>query len=145
MRSPPPTVVLARTRAGMRPVAWLLLTLLLLQAGAQWCAAHCGIASFGAGVSMFDAADAAGVSDRIGDVPAASSVSAPGVPGPADDRSASAEAPCTLAAWCELGQASLLPTAVAGSLPGRVTVPIRSPAIVAVLFQNMPGDRPPTA
>jgi hypothetical protein len=144
MRSTSPTAAL--TRPGMRAFAWLLLTLLLIQAGAQWCAAHCGIAASGARVFVFVApSGAVEDGDRSVDLLAASPVPAPDVPGPGGDGSANIEDPCPLVAWCELGQASLLPAAVAGQASERVTVLIRSPEAGPVLFQNMPGDRPPTA
>lgn len=146
MRSTSPTIALVRTRPGMQALAWLLLTLLLVQAGAQWCAAHCGIEASGARMSTFDApTGAVEGGDRSVDVIAAPSVAAPSLSGVAHDGAASNEGPCPLVAWCELGHATLLPAAVAGGASERVTVLIRSPESGPVLFLNMPGDRPPTA
>jgi hypothetical protein len=143
MRSTSHTAALTRPR--MRALAWLLLTLLLVQAGAQWCAAHCGIAA-GARVFAFVAPPGAVEGgDRSVELLAASPVPAPDVPGPGGDGSASIEGPCPLGAWCELGHASLLPAAVAGQASERGTFLIRPPEAGPVLFQNMPGDRPPTA
>jgi hypothetical protein len=144
MRSSSSAVALVRARPGIRTLAWLLLALLLVQAGAQWCAAHCGISAFVGPAADVSVSVADGRLHAGGDALAASA-SAAMSPMAADERPAATEAPCPLVAWCELGHASMLPAADAADAPSLTSVPIRSPEAGPVLFLNMPEDRPPTA
>jgi hypothetical protein len=144
----------AAARAG-RPVAWLMIGLLLLQWAAQVCAVHCGMAAPADARPTIGAASvvppAAGGSDAVPPIhptsPAAQGAASPvGVPSAAAAPAATGlDSPCLLIAWCDLGQVAMVaippgPDAEPPARSGIAAPPGRAPS-----FLRAPEERPPTA
>jgi hypothetical protein len=135
----------AASRAG-RPIAWLMIGLLLLQWAAQLCAAHCGMTTPADRIATVGAAFVApSVADGSGGEQAHRPAASEGQGAAASPVRAGVDSPCLLIAWCDLGQVAMVavPPGPDAEPPPRariVALPGRAPS-----FLRAPEERPPTA